>query len=163
MDFSFFFRLLTYSRPRLGFFLLFVTTLGESILLFTVVRIGGWSLKTDLLITFQIQLMILCGSQTGISFRGFVGDVCLICHCVRAGNLHFIWLNDIFAVLFSCSAILRGCEIFKWRVRGWESNAWKHGAFCFLTAGRDKVEIWLEHWLKSKTDPTGGVREGWRS
>lgn len=41
-----------------------------------------------------------------------------------------------------------------------ESNAWKHGAFCFLTASRDKAEIWLLHWLKSKTDPTGGGRGG---
>lgn len=37
-----------------------------------------------------------------------------------------------------------------------ESNAWKHAVFCFLTASRDKTEIRLLHWLKSKTDRTEG-------
>lgn len=128
-------------------------------------------IASQILMAFQTWLMMLCGSWRVISFWGIFGDISCqnakmhfhnfhgwhflwyetISECtpkkkvisMQPGNLHFIWLNDIFAVLFSCSTILKGCEIFKWRVRGRESNAWKHGAFCFLTASRDKVEIWL--------------------
>lgn len=95
-----------------------------------------------ILTSFQIKLMSLCRSPTLISFWRILGFICYHDAKINFHNFHswhFLRLdsvskNDISAApatcivfdlmksllfLFSSSAILRSCEIFKWHVRGW--------------------------------------------
>lgn len=133
---------------------------------------------------FKTELMMLCGFWERSRFGGF-WVTCVVTspkmHFHNFHGWHFLWFdtvsectanNDMYAtpgilyliwlnvtlLFWFFLLFFKGLlDFFKNGVSGArESNAWKHGAFYFLTASRDKVEIWPLHRLKSKTDPAWG-------